>query len=250
MATLAPTLTPTQVPTATPVFQARFVAVKPSSQDESNRIWGHLQQIDWFDQYGYKPAFPSDPAIQSIVQKAREKKLGYQDFEDLSRIFTEGIYNLGDYEKGYQAAVASFNTVEKALPTFQKYNAKWGFKIFPTYKVRLTMYGMGGSYNHQKGEILLLTNKNGNFQRGFDPSETIIHEAVHIGIEEVIIQKYSIDQRVKERIVDRFLQDHFLALVPGYVPQSIGDPSIDKYLTGENAWDDLPARIKEYKTNR
>ncbi len=250
VATLFPTLVPTTLLPATPQPSARLTAATPSAQDEVNRIWADLQRIDWFDQYGYKPVFPSDPAIQPIIQKARDKRLENRDLENLSRIFTDGIYNHGDYEKGYVAVVASFRTVEKALPSFQPYSDKWGFKIFSNYKVRLTLYGMGGSYNYRDGEIILLTNRDGKFQRGFNPSETIIHEAVHIGVEEAIIQRYSIDQPVKERIVDKFVLDHFLALVPGYVPQSVGDPSIDKYLTGADAWDDLPARIEKFKANK
>ena len=167
--------------------------------------------------------------------------------ENLSRLFTDKLYNPNDYEKGYQAVIASFKTVEQALPTFQKYNVKWGFKMFPTYTVLLTFYGTGGSYNYGNGTIILQTDVSGAFSRGSDPSGTIIHETVHIGIEENIIQKYSIDQRVKERIVDKFVYDHFLPLVPGYRMQSVGDPSIDKCLTGEDTWNYLPARINECK---
>jgi hypothetical protein len=70
---------------------------------------------------------------------------------------------------------------------------------------------------------------------------------VHIGIEECIIQKYGLRHWTKERIVDRFVYDHFLSILPGYPMQSKGDTSIDPYLSGEGAWDDLPSRIEEFK---
>jgi hypothetical protein len=249
--TPTPTPRPTQTatPTLAPEFIDRFVLVKPSPKDEVDIIWMYLRDIDYFDRYRYTIVFPNDPAMAALVQKAREKKLTNQDYSDFLKLFTEKIYNPNDYDKGYQKTVDSFKIVEQALPTFQKYGDKWGFKMFPKYTVRMTLYGTGGSYDSRNGRITFFVDAQGNFKTNSSsapPAGTIIHEAVHIGIEDCIVQKYSVSQNIKERIVDKFVYDHFLSLVPAYRLQSVGDPSIDKYLSGEGVWDNLPARVKEY----
>jgi hypothetical protein len=241
---------PSSTPTVAAELKGRYSVVKPSAQDEVNRIWSTLKNMEFYDQYGYAPVFPSDPAVKAMLQKARDKKLENQDLQTLSTLMTTQIFIPGDYEKSYQKVIASLPMVEQVLPTFQKFKAKWGFNLYPAYTVRLTMYGVGGSYDPQKGDIILQTNKEGTFGRGPDPTETIIHESVHLGIEANIIQTNSIEQRVKERIVDKFVSENFTTLVPGYKLQSLGDTSVDKYLQGEGAWDNLPDRIKEYKSNK
>ena len=98
----------------------------------------------------------------------------------------------------------------KAFPVFEKYKELWNFYIPENYTVTLTLYGMGGSYEYRKGngKVILFTKEDGTFGRE-SPLATIIHEMVHIGIEQNIILKYDLPQPVKERIVDKFMEFHF-----------------------------------------
>jgi hypothetical protein len=158
------------------------------------------------------------------------------------------VYRADDYDKGYQKVSASLATVEQVLPTFEKFNRAWGFKMFPTFTVLLTLYGPGGSYDHQTGVILMRTDKAGSFATGPNPADNIIHESVHMGIE-FLIEQYSIEHWVKERIVDRFVYDYFHPLLPWYQLQPQGDKLIDEYLDRPDAWDNLPEILEAYLKN-
>ena len=65
---------------------------------------------------------------------------------------------------------------------------------------------------------------------------------------EKIIKKYSLENSIEERIVDSFINYHFSAFLPDYQMQSLDDISIDPYLSGQEAWDNLPIQIEEFKS--
>ena len=78
--------------------------------------------------------------------------------------------------------------------------------VFPSeLKIQLTCYGMGGSY-WLPNKIVLLATK-------LSPTATIVHELIHLVVEEWI-QKYAIGQAQKERIVDLFMSKYFGDLFP------------------------------------
>jgi hypothetical protein len=60
------------------------------------------------------------------------------------------------------------------------------------------LYGLGGRYNLSTATVTLLTTE---FLKK-PASETILHEIVHIGIEETIVNKYRLSHWEKERLVD------------------------------------------------
>ena len=206
--------------------------------------------MEFFDRYGYTSGlvFPSTESMPELIQKGRDKTLRDADYAALLGAM-KGLYHAEDYEKSFQEVVASFATLEKAMPVFKEYESKWGFKTFPAYTVQLTHYGTGGSYDPETGSIILWAENSGTLP--VDISGIILHEATHIGIEH-LIQKYSLDQRVKERIVDKFVLTHLLSLVPTYQaqPSDFADPSIDRYLDSKDAWDNLPERLKDFSVHR
>jgi hypothetical protein len=206
----------------------------------------------FLDQYGYTPylSFPADSAIADLQQKAREKKLEDKDYQTLLNLMQQR-YSADDYLKAAQEISTSFTVVSQTWPVFEKFNRAWDFKLFPVYTVQLTLYGTGGSYDPDTGNIIMRMTEEGSFVEGTNPADIIIHESVHLGIEP-LIQQYAIDQRVKERIVDRFVQDNFHWLVPDYTmqPTSFTDASIDPYLQGAAAWDQLPEKLKEYTARK
>jgi hypothetical protein len=221
----------------------------PTVKDEVDRIWTTLEQINFLDQYGYKPKFPSLPEMDSFVQKARANELSDSDYNAIT-ISIEKIFNKADYTIAYTKVSDSLPIISQVFPVFTKYKSNWGFKIFPTYTIHLTMYGMGGSYDPQTGTIILLTTPDGTFVRGNSPTQTVIHEMVHLGIEKCIVQEYSLGQKTKERIVDLFCNYHFLSLVPDYRLQPNQDTSIDSFLTDDGAWNDLKSAINSFNTDK
>ncbi|MEM9024167.1 MAG: hypothetical protein AAGB22_10520, partial [Bacteroidota bacterium] len=106
----------------------------------------------------------------------------------------------------------------------------WTFTTFDTYRVTLTLYGPGGSYDPEEGSILIYTTPTGQVKNYDDPANTIIHEVVHIGLEQAIMVTLQVPHPLKERIVDTFVSLHFGRYLPEYRIQNLGDTRSDPYL--------------------
>ena len=217
-----------------------------TAKQETKMVWYFIENIKFLQKYGYRLALPQNDLIPILIERSKKDDLDKKYFEKLSKLISEKIYNKNDYSAG-------INNIKKVLPKikgifskFEGFHRKWDFKIFKEYKLFLTLYGAGGSYEPDKGEITILTSKTGEFKRGINPIGTIIHEFVHIGIEERIIQKYNILQIIKERIVDKFVSANFKDILPNYFMQNFDDRTIDKYLKDKNCWNNLPYFIEKY----
>ena len=86
----------------------------------------------------------------------------------------------------------------------EKYFLETNAKPENVYEIKLTKYGVGGSYNLPN---TIIVNFQGKF--GIGVSKTIIHEIVHLSIQE-LIEKYKVGHWEKERVVDLIL----LKIVP------------------------------------
>lgn len=220
-----------------------------TAEEEARYVWHLINQIEFFNQNGYKISLPANPLIDYLKTKALQNQLQQDDYQKLKEAFEKEIYNPDHYKLALIQLEEAEDKIVKCLPIFLDYQDKWGFKVFPQYKIRLTLYGPGGSYNYSNGEIIMLTRENEGFTR--EPSETIVHEMIHIGIEEIIIKKYNLPHWIKERIVDKFVDYHFRSLFPNYWMQSKGDPTIDPFLNHPDSWERLPYYINEYvKTDK
>lgn len=216
-----------------------------TAEEEARYVWFLINQIEFFNQNGYRISLPTNSLIDDLKTKALQNQLQQDDYHKLKEAFEKEIYNPDKYKLGLIQLEETKDKVVKCFPIFLDYQDKWVFKIFPQYKVKLTLYGPGGSYNFSSGEIIMLTRENGGFIRG-EPSETIAHEMIHIGIEEIIIKKYNLPHWVKERIVDKFVDYHFRSLFPSYRMQYKGDIIIDPFLNHQDSWERLPYYINEY----
>jgi hypothetical protein len=214
-------------------------------EEEANYVWHLIHKIDFFNQNGYRISLPSHSMIDDLKTKSLQHQLQPEDYGRLKEVFAEEIYRPDSYEPGLLKLEEAREKVLKCFPVFINYRDKWGFKIFPQYKVRLTLYGPGGSYNNLRGEIIMLTTETGGFART-EPSMVIVHEMVHIGIEEKIVKKYDLAHWVKERIVDKFVDYHFKSLFPDYQMSYKGDTTIDPYLNHPDSWERLPSYIRKY----
>ncbi len=217
-----------------------------TAKQEADMIWYFIENIEFLQKYNYQLSFPQNELIPILIERSKNDDLNKKDFEKLSKLISEKIYNKNDYSAGINNIKKVLPEIEGIFSKFEEFHSKWNFKIFKEYKLFLTLYGSGGSYEPDKGEITILTTKTGEFKRGINPIGTIIHEFVHIGIEERIIQKYNIQQIIKERIVDKFVSANFNDILPDYFIQNFGDTTIDKYLEDKNCWNNLPYFIEKY----
>lgn len=209
----------------------KIIVQIPSVEQETDYVWRTLQDLAFFDQYGYDITLPEGILIESLKNRSRENNLDDEDYRSLYTFMKEEVYKKSDYEKGFEKAANNIPLLESFLGKIHKSERNWDFKFFETYVVTLTLYGPGGSYNPDEGSILLYTTTEGAFKQYEDPVNTIIHEIVHIGMEKSIMQQYNVPHGLKERIVDTFVHLNFKDQLPDYRIQNMGDIRLDSLLS-------------------
>lgn len=208
----------------------RIIINIPTAEEETQYIWSNLQNTKFFEENNYTVSYPKGELIEVLKEKAIKGELNDEDFESLNQFIKESIYNKTDYQNGYQKIEDQRALINRMINKLGKCKRNWNFKYIEQYEVNLTLYGPGGSYDPDIGSIVILTTKEGGFKQHPNPANTLIHEVIHIGIEESIVNKYSVPHSLKERIVDKFVLLNFDELLPEYRIQNMGDVRIDKYL--------------------
>jgi len=227
----------------------KFKIKANSARQETELIWDKLQMIKFLDNLGYTISLPKHPLVDELLLKARAGKLIDADYQKLSKLMEQEVYCLEDYQAGIESINAHLNG-DLYFPFLEEYNKLWNFKLFDNYEVRLTLYGPGGEYRPDSGTIIMLTTKSGSFRRGPNPLETLIHEMIHIGLEEAIIQTYNIPHIVKEQIVDLFVQFHFSELLPNYIMQQFMPNNIKHYLKTQADWEGLSIVLERFNIEK
>ena len=152
------------------------------------------------------------------------------DYKRLETFITDSVYDKADYLEGYTKIKNESSVINKMIIEIDQLKLNWTFKTFKTYQINITLYGPGGSYNPDKGSILIFTTPDGQFKNYNNPANTIIHEMTHIGIENSIINRFQVPHGLKERIVDTFVFLNFKEELPDYMIQDMGDYRIDEYI--------------------
>ena len=210
--------------------QNRITIHIPTAESESEYIWSNIQDIEFFEANNYQVSLPQGSIIEELKQKAKSKQLSDSDYARLESFVKDSVYKKSDYLKGYEKIELERPLLNKMINELSQSNFNWEFKAFETYQVNLTLYGPGGSYNPDEGSILIYTTPEGKFKNYANPSNTLIHEVVHIGIEETIVAKYNVPHTLKERIVDTFVSLYFSQYLPNYRIQDMGESRTDKHL--------------------
>lgn len=204
-------------------------------------LWRTLRDMPFFRQHGYRVALPEHPAFQDLsIKDISEYEIEKEHFRQL---FINEVYNPGHFDAALQKLAEVGPTLSHATQAFKQYNDRWGFKLFDHYQVLLTLYGPGGSYDPDTGTIILFTTPEGRFKK--PAVHTIVHEIVHIGIEELIVQRLQLTHSEKERVVDRICWLEFADILPDYKTQKQGPPELDSFVTKESLLD-LPEAIERY----
>ena len=205
------------------VLHTPKIVFRPNTaHEEFQQIVRTIKRKKFYEQKGYTYKLPEIAMLREPISPKLETKA--------LEIFIQSEYDEGFYKAGMSALENKRDVVENAVKVFSKWNNKWEFFILDSYNIRLTRYGSGGSYNASTGDIVILTTREGCFKRGSNPAHTIIHEAVHIGLEKNFIKKYGLTHEQKERLVDLVVVQHFDTFIPEYKLQNIGDTTIDKFL--------------------
>ncbi|MEM6265637.1 MAG: hypothetical protein AAGI38_24255 [Bacteroidota bacterium] len=210
--------------------QDRIKVRIPSPEEEAEYVWSTIQDINFFEAHNYQLSLPEGKIIVELLQKARTGSLSNESYPRLERFLRDSIYQKEAYQKGYDKIHDQLNLLNEMVAQLDSNQYNWEFKSFETYTVNLTLYGPGGSYSPNEGLVLLFTTPSGQFKGYKNPTNIIIHEIVHIGIEASIINRYQVPHTLKERIVDKFVILNFRQHLPTYQIQDMGEYRIDPYL--------------------
>jgi hypothetical protein len=202
----------------------------PTLQEEFNHLKHALKQKAFYEQNGYRPVYPDVEELKNPAVLNDE-------------IFKEKEFDPSFYENGVKAIEANRELILKCISKLSVLPQHWNFKYLRKYTVQLTRYGPGGSYHADTGTIIMLTNKAGEFKRGTNPAHTIIHEIVHIGIEDGIVTKFGLTHWEKERLVDLLVKKLFDKELPDYKMQDIENTKMDGFIKDVES---LPEEVEKY----
>ena len=209
------------------------IAVRiPDIEQEATSVWRTIKDISFFEKMGYQVNLPPSELIDSLIKKSKTGAFGSDDYSSIYSLLETRIYNSKDYSAALtkvQEQVQLLNSLILQLDTLRK-SWDWDFKMFDNYSVVITLYGSGGSYDDATGTVTLFASTDGGFKMYKNPANTIIHEIVHMGIEESIITHYNVPHVLKERIVDKIVFLLFSEFLPEYQIQNMGSSCIDGYL--------------------
>lgn len=157
--------------------------IKYSIEDEVLRVSNTCDRMEWYKNKGYRVEMPKELSLVGNFCKDLEyiKKIVSKEFEQ------------DIYKKEEKYILDNISTINLVLEEFF-----FATSIEPhsNYEILLTRYGVGGSYWPPNKIIINL-----KFRNGSKLLNSIIHEIIHLSIED-LIQKYKVDQWEKERLVD------------------------------------------------
>jgi len=159
------------------------IKFKYSLDLEVQRLVYTLKKINWYIINGYKVNLPSK--LEGAYIKTADKKY--------IRNLLQKEYRPNDYRSIAFGAKKGWGKISDILTIqFQKI----GLNFAEEYIIFLTKYGVGGSYELPNKIVINFYNK-----KIPDILKTIIHEIIHLSIEN-IISKFNISHWEKERLVD------------------------------------------------
>ena len=221
----------------------------PTVEEEAQQLVNVLNRYKWFMDNGYTISLPNTPLIETLKNKLLAgNSLTSLEENQVREQFKNEIYRESDYQNAFTAIGNVLRTADSQIPELRRYETAWHFFIPRRYNIRLTMYSPGGQYNPNNGDITILATRSLDRDRLL---QTVLHEAIHIGIENIIIQKFNVPHWTKERIVDQFASRQFRSVLPNYWMQTGNvDTSIDVIFQQADALDNLPQRVEEFMKSR
>ena len=187
--------------------------------------------------YSYEMFIPNDDRIREMFE---QPKLTEQQIQHYHDIFVNEIYKLSDLthkDVDINSAVQMFqNMIEtKIKPLLPAWNAK-----MPKILTIECEYGRGAGYESGDNATILFR-MSGDKRNDYGIYLLLMHEFVHILIEEQIIGKYNVPQDLKERIVDII----GLELFNKPIQQMYENSFANSYITPEVIKTDLESAVKK-----
>ena len=227
-----------------------FTLTIPTAEEEATLVMGNLRQISWFDSMGYHITLPNTALFNDAIRKLRSSgSLTSQEEAQIRTHYINDVYDPAHYEPSFNTLARAARDADPHIDSLRRYESLWGFFIPNRYRIYMTQYGPGGSYNSNAGAMYIKVDRNNRWGRGHGaPMTVLLHEAVHIGIENNIIQRNNIPQWTKERIVDSFMLRQFgTRVLPGYsLQRTPPEYPIDSIFQNSDVLDKLPDYVSEF----
>lgn len=197
----------------------RVLGVRAQTADEAySYVVDQLGDMEFYQANGYDVVLPDHPAFGREASSPGS-----------AEVFASEVYQAAELEQAVKILAEESVNLKQALEWFAANSATEGFRSFDRYEVILTLYGPGGSYDPETGTIVLFTTSDGKFKGGGGP-HTIVHEMMHLAVEEGLVRRFGLSHWEKERLVDLLVQRDFSESLPDYKLQSLGEKALDPYV--------------------
>ena len=164
-----------------------------SKEFEQKRIKDTIRKLDWYKINGYSWDLLSFPKACSISELTK-----LSDDDLLKLIAAE--YNENKFVSASESLLQTFNIHSDNL---EQFIIQLDLPVIPELNVFLTGYGISGSYSPPNS---IITNIERRF--GIGLLKTVLHEAIHLHIQDLII-RHKIGQWAKEKLVDLLFEQAF-----------------------------------------
>ena len=127
----------------------RITITTPTIEQEASSIWRTINDISFLEKQGYNINLPRNSIIDSLIIKSKQSTFGNEDFSTIYNLLENGIFD----SKSYTQAIKKIKPQLEMLNGFvteideSKDDWDWDFKSFDQYRIHLTLYGTGGSYD-------------------------------------------------------------------------------------------------------
>ncbi len=224
--------------------QPSEVILRPQTPLEAFSFIEYLaNKLPWFKDNGYNIDLPSHPKFEFLHTNIQVLSEGEK--EELKQVFITEVYHKTSFDMALSNLHDAEPVTRKGLDLLSVLAKNWDFHLKQQYNIVLTLYGPGGNYNVTEGRILVKIKENKEIPKKWI-EKTILHEIVHIGIEESIVQKFNLLHWEKERLVDLICFYHLKEILPDYQMQEKGDTRIDTYINEFIIIHDLPSAISNF----
>ena len=160
--------------------------IKYSKEFEIQRVLSTKKKLKWYSDNGYNLnnfTLPKGLSVEELSKSSEAEIISYINEEYDSEFFQPHAQTVNSLLPNYLNKLADY---------FLGINVK----ILPNIEIKLTRYGIGGSYNIPNTVII---NTSKLFNIGL--VRVVLHEIIHLHIQN-LIDKYEIGQWEKEIIVD------------------------------------------------
>ncbi len=196
-----------------------------------------LADMDFFRANNYAVSLPDHSLFDGTATAASNPT-------EHRAVFVKDVYRAAAFETALSIIDQQKNQLRTAMARIASWGTYDGFNTLDSVTVTLTLYGPGGSFNPDTGDIILWTDTDGRFKGG-GSLHTIIHEMIHLAVEHGIAQPLQLQHWERERLVDLLAQREFRDLLPDYRLQGGNEAPMDRFVVNTEL-SDMREAVAEY----